>query len=86
MVSAHTAEQIISVVTVATSYRPAAVPIVPSLLLLVPGTLGVRSVASLIARDVVPGVELLFTLVTVAAALAAGLLFANLAVPPRKAL
>jgi len=66
--------------------RPAAVPIVPALLLLVPGTLGVRSVASLIASDVVPGVAFLFTLVTVAAALAAGLLFANLALPPRKAL
>ncbi len=66
--------------------RPAAVPIVPALLLLVPGTLGVRSVASLMDRHVVPGVEFLFTLVTVAAALAAGLLFANLAVPPRKAL
>jgi len=66
--------------------RPAAVPIVPALLLLVPGTLGVRSVASLMTRDVVPGVELLFTLVAVAAALAAGLLFANLALPPRKAL
>jgi uncharacterized membrane protein YjjB (DUF3815 family) len=54
--------------------------------MLVPGTLGARSVASLIERQVVPGVELLSTLVAVAAALAAGLLFANLAVPPRKAL
>ncbi|MEP7028138.1 MAG: threonine/serine exporter family protein [Candidatus Eisenbacteria bacterium] len=66
--------------------RPAAVPVVPALLMLVPGTLGVRSVASLVERQVVPGVELLFTLVTVAGALAAGLLFANLALPPRKAL
>jgi uncharacterized membrane protein YjjP (DUF1212 family) len=66
--------------------RPAAVPIVPALLLLVPGTLGVRSVAALVARDVVPGVEFLFTLLAVAGALAAGLLFANLALPPRKSL
>ncbi len=66
--------------------RPAAVPVVPALLMLVPGTLGVRSIASLVERQVIPGVELLFTLVTVAGALAAGLLFANLALPPRKAL
>lgn len=66
--------------------RPAAVPIVPALLLLVPGTLGVRSIASLVARQVIPGIELLFTLVAVAGALAAGLLFANLALPPRKVL
>jgi len=66
--------------------RPAAVPVVPALLMLVPGTLGVRSVSSLVERQVIPGVELLFTLVAVAGALAAGLLFANLALPPRKAL
>jgi len=66
--------------------RPAAVPTVPSLLMLVPGTLGAASVASLLARQVAPGAALVATLVSVAAALAAGLLFANLAVPPRKAL
>jgi hypothetical protein len=52
----------------------------------VPGTLGAASVASLLARQVAPGAALVATLVSVAAALAAGLLFANLAVPPRKAL
>jgi uncharacterized membrane protein YjjP (DUF1212 family) len=66
--------------------RPAAVPIVPALLFIVPGTLGVRGVESLVARDVVPGVELLFTLIVMVSALAAGLLFANLALPPRKSL
>ena len=66
--------------------RPAAVPIVPALLLLVPGTLGVRGVSSLVAREVVPGVELVFTLLVVAGALAAGLLFANLVLPPRRTL
>jgi len=68
------------------AHRPAAVPVVPALLFLVPGTLGVRGVESLVARDVVPGVTLLFTLVVVVSALAAGLLFANLALPPRKSL
>jgi uncharacterized membrane protein YjjP (DUF1212 family) len=68
------------------AHRPAAVPVVPALLLLVPGTLGARSLASLFERQVVPGVELIFTLFAIAGALAAGLLFAHLALPPRKAL
>jgi uncharacterized membrane protein YjjB (DUF3815 family) len=52
----------------------------------VPGTLGVRGVSSLVARQVVPGVEFVFTLLVVAGALAAGLLFANLVLPPRRTL
>ena len=67
-------------------HKPAAVPIVPSLLLLVPGSLGVKSIASFLARDVVSGLELAFTLVALATALAAGLLVANLILPPRRAL
>jgi len=66
--------------------RPAAVAIVPSLLVLVPGSLGVRSVAALVAREVVPGVEALFTLLVLATALAAGILLANFAMPPRRSL
>ena len=66
--------------------RPAAVAIVPSLILLVPGSLGVRSVSALVAKEVVPGVEALFTLVVLAAALAAGILLANFAMPPRRSL
>ena len=66
--------------------RPAAVPIVPALLFLVPGTLGVRGVSSVVARDVIPGVALLISLLVLAGALAAGLLFANLVLPPRKTL
>jgi len=68
------------------NHRPAAVAVVPSLILLVPGSLGVRSVAALVAKDVVPGIEALFTLVVLAAALAAGILLANFVVPPRRAL
>jgi uncharacterized membrane protein YjjB (DUF3815 family) len=66
--------------------RPAAVPVVPGILMLVPGSLGVRSVATLLARDVISGVELATTLLTLAGALAAGLLIANLVIPPRKLL
>jgi uncharacterized membrane protein YjjB (DUF3815 family) len=66
--------------------KPAAVPVVPSLLPLVPGSLGVRSIASFVARDVVSGLDLAFTLVALATALAAGLLVANLILPPRRSL
>lgn len=66
--------------------QPAAVPVVPAIVMLVPGVLGVRSSATLLARDLVSGVEQGFTLVVLATALAAGLLLANLIVPPRRAL
>ena len=66
--------------------QPAAVPVVPALVMLLPASLGVRSIATLLARDVVSGMELAFTLVVLATALAAGLLLANLVVPPRRAL
>lgn len=66
--------------------RVAAVPLVPAIILLIPGSIGLRSISSLIARDVVTGVALAFTLVLVAVALAAGLLFANVAVSPRRGL
>lgn len=66
--------------------RVAAVPLVPAIILLIPGSIGLRSISSLIARDVVTGVALAFTLVLAAVALAAGLLFANVAVSPRRGL
>ena len=66
--------------------RPAAVTLVPSILLLVPGSIGFGSLSKFIERDVVSGVETAFIMVLVAVALATGLLVANLIVPPRKAL
>ncbi|MGH7729823.1 MAG: threonine/serine exporter family protein, partial [Candidatus Eiseniibacteriota bacterium] len=66
--------------------QPAAVPIVPAIVMLVPGGLGVRSVTTVVARDVISGMEMAFTLVVMATALAAGLLLANLVAPPRRAL
>jgi uncharacterized membrane protein YjjB (DUF3815 family) len=68
------------------SNRPAAITQVPGILMLVPGSLGFRSLSSLIRADVVSGVETAFTAVMIAASLVAGLLLANAVVPPRKAL
>jgi len=59
---------------------------VPSLLLLVPGSIGFRSLAALLDREVVNGVEAAFRMVLMVAALVAGLLIANIAAPPERRL
>lgn len=64
--------------------KPALVPLVPGLLLLVPGSLGFRSFSSLVERDVITGIDTAFAMVLVAVSLVAGLLIANAAVPPRR--
>jgi len=66
--------------------RPASVMLVPGIMFLVPGAIGFRSLSSLIARDVVSGVETAFLVTLVAAALVTGLLLANVAASPRRAL
>lgn len=66
--------------------RPAAIVVVPGLILLVPGSLGARSLSALLSDDVVGGVETAFTMAFVAAALVCGLLLANAIVTPRRAL
>jgi uncharacterized membrane protein YjjB (DUF3815 family) len=65
--------------------RPSAVPLVPALLLLVPGALGFRSMASLIDRETVSGIEAAFRMILVGISLAMGLLSGQLLVPPRGA-
>jgi uncharacterized membrane protein YjjP (DUF1212 family) len=66
--------------------RPAAITLVPGILLLVPGAIGFRSVAQLLDRDVVLGVETIFRMAFIAISLVAGLLVANALTPRRRAL
>lgn len=66
-----------------TLHRPAAVTRVPGILLLVPGSIGFRSLTSLLERQVLSGVEAAFRMILMATALAAGLLIANVISPPR---
>lgn len=66
--------------------RPAAVTLVPGVLLLVPGSVGFRSVAAFLDKDVLGGVGTAFDMVLLATSLVAGLLVANAAVRPRHAL
>ena len=63
---------------------PASVPLVPSIMLLVPGSLGFRAVNLLMAEDFAVGGREAFTAILVAVALAMGLLVANSALPPRR--
>ncbi len=65
--------------------RPASVLVVPGILMLVPGSLGFRSVNWLLQQDVVNGLRTLVQMSLVAVALVGGLLFANVIVPPRRA-
>lgn len=63
--------------------RPAAVLRVPGILLLVPGSIGFRGLTALLDKQVVPGVETAFRMITIAVALAAGLLIASVVAPSR---
>ena len=64
---------------------PSALVQIPGLVLLVPGSLGFRSLEALLERDTVSGVQGAFAMILVAIALVTGLLVANVLIPPRKA-
>jgi uncharacterized membrane protein YjjP (DUF1212 family) len=66
--------------------RPAAVPLLPGLILLVPGSVGFGSLSKFIERDVMSGVEAAFSVLLVAVALVTGLLLANVIAPARRTL
>lgn len=66
--------------------RPAVVPLVPALLLLVPGSIGLKSLNSLYAHDVITGLHFAFSTTIMVVALVAGLLLANVIVRPGRAL
>ena len=64
--------------------RPAAVVVVPGLLLLVPGTVGFRGLTSLMERQSLAGIETAFSALVTAMALVAGVLVAGVVVPARR--
>lgn len=66
--------------------RPSLIMQMPGLMLLVPGSLGFRSVAAMVEQDTLAGIQTAFTVVLVAIALVTGLLLANVLVPPRRVL
>lgn len=66
--------------------RSALVALVPGLMLLVPGSLGFRSLSALWEQDVVGGIDTAFKMVLVAISLVAGILVANALILPRRSL
>lgn len=63
--------------------RPGATFRLPGLILLVPGSVGFRSLTFVFEKDVFLGLDTAFSVVTLVAALVAGLLLGNSVVPPR---
>lgn len=66
--------------------RPTAIILVPGLLVLVPGSIGFRSLVSMLDNDVMSGVTAAFKMVLVATALVAGILLSTILLPPKRAL
>lgn len=64
---------------------PAQVPQVPGVLLLVPGSLGFRSITAMLDQNYDGGLQAATTMLLTAVALAAGLLAANVVLPANKA-
>ncbi len=63
--------------------RPASIMLVPGVMLLVPGSVGYKSISSMLAQNTVSGVESAFSMVLLAVALVSGILFAGGLVPAR---
>lgn len=66
--------------------RPQQVVLVPAVIMLVPGSMGLRGISSLLHRDTLTGVETTFATFVVAIAIVAGLLVASAVVSPRRTL
>lgn len=66
--------------------RPGALVREPGIILLVPGSVGFRTLSFVFERDVLLGIDTAITLVTLLVAIVAGLLFGDLLVPPRRSL
>ncbi|MEZ6096430.1 MAG: threonine/serine exporter family protein [Pirellulaceae bacterium] len=64
--------------------RPALIPQMPATLMLVPGSLGYRSLTAFLENQGIEGMESAFITTMVAASIVSGLLAANLIMPPRR--
>lgn len=66
--------------------RPALVMMLPGLIILVPGSLGLRSLQMFMSSATVDGLQSSFKVLVIGVALVVGLLLANVIMPPRKVL
>jgi len=68
------------------AHRPGALIREPGIILLVPGSVGFRSLSSLIDRDVLLGIDTAVTMMALLIAIVAGLFFGDFLIPPRRKL
>ena len=68
------------------SSRPGSIMHLPGLILLVPGSIGLRGLATLLADDVVVGLETAITAGMIAVALTTGMILASVLLPPKTSL
>lgn len=66
--------------------RPGSIIHLPGLILLVPGSIGLRSLATLLGDDVVSGIETAMLAGIIAVALTTGMILASVLLPPKNAL
>lgn len=66
--------------------KPASIMHIPGVMLLVPGSIGFKSLEAMLDHQTLDGIQTAFSALLVAVALAVGLIAGNLFVPPRKAL
>jgi len=66
--------------------RPAVTMMMPGLLMLVPGSLGLKSLQLFLKNETVDGVQSTVTVLIIGVALVVGLLLSNVILPPRKVL
>lgn len=64
--------------------RPGSIMHIPGLIVLVPGSIGLRSVTSLLGDDVVTGIETALLTAIIAIALTTGMMLASVLIPPKK--
>ncbi len=66
--------------------RPALVPLNPGIIVLVPGSLGYRSLTAFLDAQTIAAVDFAFSMLIVAVALVGGVLTANILLPPKRIL
>lgn len=69
-----------------TRQRPSAVMLLPGLMLLVPGSIGFRSLSAFLGGDALVGIETAFAVLLLAVSLVTGLLLANVVAPTYRTL
>jgi uncharacterized membrane protein YjjB (DUF3815 family) len=66
--------------------RPALVAFVPGVLILVPGSIGFRSLTAFLENETIAGLDFAFRMLIVGVSLVAGILTANAVLPPKRLL